>query len=136
MSKQEEPKDPDREAPGPRSFATQMATICDGELNASASRELNDALLYLESENQARRAKVKGKFKLEIDLIVDDGVCLFSYSIKSKLPEPRRQAAVMWLDKAGNLVAENPRQIKLPLREVPRGAAARDVNDAKTPKEA
>jgi hypothetical protein len=126
------------EEEGPRSFAHTMATICDGELNSAASEELHAAVKYLEEEAAGRRSKVKGKFKLEIDLQVDDnGTVLFAYSIKTKVPEPRRQAAVMWITKGGNLSTENPRQTKLPLREVSsRREPAREVEDTAHTKEA
>lgn len=122
---------------GPRSFAHTIATICEGELNSAASEELHRMVGYLEDEATGRRSKVKGKFKLELDLTVDDaGTVLFSYSIKTKVPEPRRQAAVMWITKGGNLSPENPRQTRLPLREVQtRRGAPREVDEA-TPKEA
>lgn len=108
---------------GPRSFAHQVATLCDGDLNAAASQDMHDLLLALRSEAQARCKKVKGTFKLELTIEVnDDDVAGISFSVKTKAPEPRRRTAVMWLSPGANLSPENPRQQNLPgLREVAGG---------------
>jgi hypothetical protein len=122
---------------GPHSFAHQIALMCDGETNAEASEEMHDLLKRLRAEASARRKKVKGTLKLELTLEVDDNdVVGLSYSIKCKAPEPRRQTQVLWLSKGGNLSPENPRQQKLPLREVGgRDEPAREVRDTGTTRE-
>lgn len=116
---------------GPRSFAHQIATMCNGETNIEASQELHDLLLALRAEALARRKKVKGEFKLVFAIEVnDDDVVTISPSIKSKAPEPRRSGSIWWLTPGGNLTPENPRQAVLPgIREVPRPAVREvDIN--------
>lgn len=120
----------------PRSFAHALATLCEGEANAACSSDMHELLLVLSAEAAARRKKVKGTLKLDLTFEVDDnGVVGIAYSVKAKAPEPRRQTAVMWL-KGGNLTPENPRQQKLPLREVNAGAGAREVENQHATKEA
>lgn len=129
MSKNEEIEEHIEE--GPRSFAHQIATMCNGATNIEASQELHDLLLALRAEAAARRKNVKGVFKLELHIEVnDDDVVAVAPSIKSKCPEPRRATSIMWLTAGGNLTPENPRQQELPgVREVPRPAVREiDIN--------
>ena len=120
----------------PRSFAHAIATLCEGEANGALSSDMHELLLVLSAEASARRKKVKGTLKLDLVFEVDDnGVVGIAYSVKTKAPEPRRQTAVMWL-KGGNLTPENPRQQKLPLREVNAGGDAREVENHHATKEA
>lgn len=136
MSKHHEELD-EEIAEGPRSFAHQIATLCEGEVNIACSQELHDLLLHLRHEAQARRKNVKGELTLKLVLEVrDDDVVGIAHSIKTKAPEPRRRAALMWLSPGGNLTPENPRQQELPgLREVPggRNEAPREVAPARAP---
>lgn len=122
---------------GPRSFAHQIGTMCEGEVNLACSTELHDLLLHLRHEAQARCKKVKGTFKLELTIeVTDDDIVGIAHSIKVKAPEPRRRAAIMWLSPGGNLTPENPRQQTLPgLREVPggRNESPREVAPGRAP---
>lgn len=107
------------EEEGAHSFAHQVATLCEGEANEAISDEMFALLQSLRAEASARRKQVKGTLKVELFFVVDDNDTVgITYSVKKKAPEPRRQSAHMWLTKGGNLSPENPRQQKLPLREV------------------
>lgn len=121
----------ERTEEGPRSFAHQLATMCDGETNIEASQELHDLLLNLRAEAAVRRKNVKGEliFRLSIE-VTDHDIVTVAPPIKSKSPEPRRASTIMWLTAGGNLTPENPRQQTLPgVREVPRPA----VREIETP---
>ena len=50
-----------------------------------------------------------------------DGVTMtVSDKVAVKAPEPERGAAIFFADDAGNLVRHDPRQLEIPVREVPR----------------
>jgi len=113
---------------GARSFARLIEQVADGDAQRALSDELHALCTRLREEAQARGTDVGGELTLTLKLKVEPSdVVGVSYEIKSKLPGPRRSKGVMWLTKGGNLTPSNPRQQRLPLKEV--GGAEREVRD-------
>lgn len=122
----------DTEESGPRSFAVFIRTLADGEAEEAISGKLYELLAALREAAENKGGSAKGELTLKLSIAVDarDQVAI-KYDVKTKEPAPDHPSAVMWLDKKGHITAENPRQQKLPLREVPR-AKVKDIQaDAK-----
>lgn len=104
---------------GPHAFNRFLAMLGDGAAHAEVSAHLHELGIALEREADAQQKKVAGELTLKISLTCEpNGVVGANYEIKRKEPAPRRPGSIFWLTKGGNLTPENPRQQKLPLREV------------------
>lgn len=113
---------------GARSFALILGQCEDGQLHAELSEKLQ-ALNANLSKHAESFGKAKGEIVLSLKLSVDQlGTTQIEADIKIKEPKVVRPRSVFWLNSSNNLLNENPRQTKLPLREVPLSKdAARDV---------
>lgn len=85
--------------------------------------ELSDALAELVSAVDEQRRS--GTLTLTIQLVPNsDGVTVtVSDAIKIKAPEAKRGAAIFYVGANGALERNDPRQMQLPVREVPRADA-------------
>lgn len=121
-------QDDDLTLAGPRSFAVFLARLGDGEANFELSEALHRLTDKLHDE-ALNAGKAKGKLTLTLAFAVGkNGQVEIERDVKVAEPKPVRGKAVAWIDRKGNLVSENPRQAKLPLRPVDApGEAPRDV---------
>jgi|SRR5690606_22136906 len=104
---------------GPRSFAVVFQTIADGEAHTEASEEMQGLLKLLQEEARNTNGTASGSMTIKLGLKVDaKGVATIAYSVDVKKPTRKRPGATMWVTKGGNLSPDNPRQQKLPLRDV------------------
>lgn len=113
---------------GTRSFAFLLQQIGDGTLHGQASDELRRVVSELSALAQRVDAKVKGGLTIKLSLSAKpNGTVEVDGVVEAKLPKPRAAGqSVFWISKGGNLSVDNPRQQRLPLREVtppPREAA-------------
>lgn len=115
---------------GPRSFTVFMRDLSDGEAEGELSYQLHELCKRMQEEAAARNDKVKGKLALTVSLQAEpSGIVGVSYAVDVKAPKRRTSPAVFWLTRGGNLTGQNPKQQKLPLREVAAPPAeARDVD--------
>lgn len=114
---------------GPRGFSVLLQQIDDGSLHAELSETTQK--LITELTNQADRYGTKTKGSLTVTLAFTantKGNVEVVSEVKTKTPKEKRMPTVMFVTPGGNLSPENPRQQRLPLREVPAAVAApRDV---------
>jgi len=104
---------------GPRSFSVVFQAIADGEAHAEASEEMQSLLKSLQDEAKNTNGSASGSMTIKLGLKVDaKGVATIAYSVDVKKPTKKRPGATMWVTKGGNLSPDNPRQQKLPLRDV------------------
>lgn len=121
---------------GARGFATILAQIGDGVLHSELSEKLQalNTVLFAHAE---KFSNAKGEITLTLKLSMDSmGTTDVTSEIKVKEPKRVSPKSVFWLSKGNNLVNENPKQTKLPLREVsasgkqePRDVPATDVRN-------
>ena len=110
-----------------RNFGVFLTQIRDGEVNAEASRELRDLLLAL-AEHASKQGKAKGKLTLAFNFSVDArGVVAVGVETKVQTPKPERGAGIFWLTDDGNLSVQNPKQVRIPFRDVKADAEPKDV---------
>ena len=100
-------------------FSRFIAELADGEAHQQLTEALERVSKAMRVRALADHRGVRGEITLKIKLTTDERLVVdASYDVTTKEPKPPRPASVMWLDKFGNLTPENPRQEKLPLREV------------------
>lgn len=116
----------DRE--GARGFAVVLQQLDDGCFHAEVSEALRKLNRELSDMANSHGGKVKGTMTLALTLTAqDDGTISIDCDVKTKSPKPRRPRSLFWLTKGDNLTLDNPRQQKLPLRDVGGAGRARDV---------
>lgn len=88
----------------------------------AAHAELSDSLNELVEAVAATGRPGELTFKLKIKPAGkgDHGTVIVSDSTTVKLPEPERGESIFFVDEDANLARNNPAQVALPLREVPR----------------
>lgn len=106
------------------SFLQFLGRFENGELVERLTRELEEIVAAMEQVDQDHGIRTsKGSMTLEIKLARKKDV--YDISIDSKVKKPKGPASgeVMWANESNSLVPENPRQQKLPFREIarPRG---------------
>lgn len=105
----------------PTAFARFISTVDDGRPHAAITEELSLLVQKMSSEAYSRDQIVKGELTLKLKFSVSpSGVVTVDYDAKRKEPVRKTVPGVMWLAKGGQLVAQDPRQTLLPLREVKR----------------
>ena len=107
---------------GARSFARFLEKLADGDAHVELSEALHTLGAQLREEAIRVDNRVKGEITLKLAIEVEpNGVVAIRYDVKTKTPEAKRPSSVGWISTGGNLLFENPRQQKLPLREVGSG---------------
>lgn len=124
LSKEQESKEE-----GARSFARFLQYVGDGEAEPELSKKLNALMRKLSEQSDATRQPKKGRIVLTLDFKCEPGdIVHIGWDVKVKEPEESRLGSTMWLTRKGkNLTPDNPRQQKLPLREVGGPGEAQDV---------
>ncbi len=118
---------------GARGFAVLVQQIDDGMLHAELSEVVQEISGELSKHAINTGGVAKGSITLTLNLSAKaNGTVSVEADVKTKRPKAKRPGSVFWLTAGDNLSPENPRQTKLPLREVPR-AEAREVTDTVTP---
>lgn len=117
---------------GPRDFSRILMLLDEGVAHCTLSEELQKLTRAVQTQAKARSKKVAGTLSLTLQLACDEtGVVSIAYDVARKDPKPKRSQTLLWITKGGNLTEHNPRQQRLPLREVTGGqAAAREIDDA------
>jgi hypothetical protein len=129
MTKAKDDKPEDVE--GPRSFLVFLRDIDDGTIADEASKYLHELTGKLSDLVAVYGGVAKGTLTLTVNLsALANGTVDVLADVKVKEPKPKRARSVFYLTKGRNLSPDNPRQQKLPLREVPPVAGkARDIAD-------
>ena len=111
-----------------RSFGVFMGKIAEGDLELQASQELLALSKCIDAQARAQQKEVKGSLTITIKLAGDEtGAVDVTYAIERKEPKPRRARSTFWIDRKGQIVSKNPKQIELGLRDVSKKQPARDV---------
>lgn len=134
MSTKKKRDDDDEDGEGARSFTRALEMVSDGDLVREASNALRDLLLVMQHEAKETSADAKGELVLKLKIEVEpSGIATITPDIKVKEPVPKRAKGHLWLTKGGNLTPHNPRQQKLPLREV--GGEERETREVEDKRE-
>lgn len=96
-----------------RQFADILGDLEGGQVVADLTTELNDLT------SQVMALRKAGVLDLKIHVLPNgENSVEVRCVITSKAPEPARERTIMFADEHGGLRRENPRQMKLGLREV------------------
>lgn len=103
---------------GPRSFARFLEQVCDGEAHTEASAKFHELVQKLEKEAEGR-GRATGKITISLAVALDErGKADIAFDVSTKEPKKEHGKGVAWLTPGGNFTFSNPRQQKLPLRDV------------------
>jgi len=119
---------------GPRGFSHLLQQVQDGELHAELSENLQQLMKDLRLYSDRFQRDAKGNITLSLNVTVHgNGSVSIMGDVKMKTPKTPRAPSTFFLTPGNNLTLENPRQQRLPLREVPipKREAPRDVGDDK-----
>lgn len=112
----------------PRGFAVLVQQIEDGDLHAEISAAIQALNGKLDDYVRAYESTAKGEITIKLAFTAHpNGTVGVHGTVTSKAPPRKKRGSVFWLTKGNNLSPENPRQTKLPLREVPSAAPVRDL---------
>jgi hypothetical protein len=119
---------------GPRSFSMFLQKLEDGQLLLDLSVRLFELCQRI-AQIAKSTGSAQGELVLKIKILgQEDGKVQVDADFATKEPQPKRGRTWLWFSKAGNLVAENPKQQPLFPREVPAPTpVARDVPDVHEP---
>jgi hypothetical protein len=107
------------EEPGPRSFGVFFNGLASGQAEGEAAYELAELLKRLHEESKTQVRQVTGSLTIELGFAcAETGVVEVRFAVKRKDPKRKTEPSHFWMDKKSRLVTENPRQQKLPLRDV------------------
>jgi hypothetical protein len=110
-----------------RSAGTLLQSLEDGQLLEDLSTEILDLNSKLANHAEAV-GKAKGEVRLTLKFTADQGgTVTVDADITVKDPRSLRARSVLWMTKGGHLSSENPKQTKLPLREISLPKETRDV---------
>lgn len=104
---------------GPRGFAVMLQQVHDGELHGELSTELQKLVSKLGDHSTKFQKPAKGAITLTLNITAVGATVEVVGDVKVKAPKVPRSRSIFWSTSGGNLSVENPRQTKLPLREVP-----------------
>jgi hypothetical protein len=101
-----------------RSFSALLNGLEDGNLVIDLTNKLAELNAKL-AEEALNAGESRGELMLKLKCSCDNGGTVsIECEVKLTEPKPKRQRSVLWLDAHHKLVARNPRQQLLPLREV------------------
>ena len=122
------------EEEGARSFCRTLEQIDDGQGVIDMSVELQVLLTNLLKHARNTNQDAKGSYTLKLQFNVEpNSIVNVGYEVGVKTPKRKTGKTTVWVTNGGNLVAENPRQQKLPLREVQTRHYADVDNDVALP---
>jgi hypothetical protein len=116
---------------GARSFAVLMRQLQEGDYEGEVSEKFQELVARLGAHAERFSCVAKGHIDLKLNVTAEaNGVfTVVPGDIRTKWPLTPRAKEIYYLTKGKNLTRENPRQQKLPLREVPQTKTqAKDIN--------
>lgn len=113
---------------GARSFARFLEAVDQGEANQQASDQLLKLMRIMRQLARATQTPQVGRLTLKFGFAVEpNDTVQVAYQVEIKEPSRKTARSHFWLTPGSNLSVENPRQMKLALRDV--GAGAREIVD-------
>jgi hypothetical protein len=115
---------------GSRAFGVMLNTLGEGAVQAEATEQLHDLVKHLLLDAN-HGGSGKGKLTITLNLKAErEGTVAITSSVDVKAPKLALPKSTYWTTAQGNLTEHNPKQVKLPLREVPQPAQAADPSGA------
>lgn len=106
-----------------RTFGAFIGAVEYGKLHGELTEALRTLNKTLCDHAAEFGGKAKGSLSLTIDLTLNGGLFEISADYKTKLPKAKRDRSVMWTTPNGDFAVSDPRQPRLPLRDVTPPAA-------------
>lgn len=123
------PRNGKKKDEGIRNFTAILAQVGDGDLHDELGELLHELVAELKHHVDYFQRDAKGTLTLKLNVAArGDGSVTVAGDVAIK--KPTRSGSTFFLTPGANLTLENPKQQKLPLREVP--PAPRNVKDLPT----
>jgi hypothetical protein len=111
----------------PRDFQDVLTDIDGGRFHDLVSEALREIVQAVQDTNQ------KGSLDLKFNISCDRGnMVKIDASMKRSVPSPKTPMMLAYVDDAGNLSQEDPRQEKLPQVDVRRTVVKLETKDVRT----
>lgn len=110
--------EPNAEAGKITSFTSFMQQVEGGKLHDDLTREIPDINGTLSNHVINNGGVAKGKLKLEVEFTLKDGVMEVTGSYDVTLPKEKRGRSIFWLTPDNHFTQANPKQDRLPFRDV------------------
>lgn len=108
------------EQEGARSFTRFMDLLDDGRAVPIISQQMQKLLVELKEQAEKNRTDKRGMLSLKLAFEVNEvGQVDVVYQVDTKAPSEKYGRSVYWLTEGANVTADNPKQQRLPLRDVP-----------------
>ena len=108
------------EQEGARSFTRFMDLLDDGRAVPVISQQLQKLLVELKEQAEKNNTDKRGLLVLKLAFEVNEvGQVDVVYQCDTKAPTEKHGRSVYWLTEGANITADNPKQQRLPLRDVP-----------------
>jgi hypothetical protein len=137
MAKTTTPETEIQKEEGARGFAPFLQQVDDGELHLEVSKTTQELIGDLYAYANKYQRDGKGTLTLTLNFAVhgNGGISVVG-DVKTKKPKTPRAPSMFFRTPGNNLSLENPRQTKLPLREVPAAPSdiPREVNHEGAPR--
>jgi len=120
----------DEEQLDPTSFLEFAQSLGGGECVRYLTEALHELTLKMRHESVAQNEVVKGGLVLNIKLShAPTGIVSTAYEIKQTPPPKKTSGSIHWSTKAGQLVRQDPAQVKLPLNDIGAPRKPRDLKN-------
>lgn len=126
------------EKEGARSFSRFVEQVDDGGALIAISEAMHKLLVEIKETADTTCQETKGALAVQFQFTANGGAIDVTYSIATKSPKRKFARSTFYLTAGANLSVENPRQLGLPLREVPEHRHYQDVesdNDNRSAKD-
>ena len=117
--KHDEIEDEDPKDEGPRGFGPFLQQVGDGDFHTELSTTQQKLVADLFAYANKFQRNAKGTMTIALNFtVLGNGNVMVDGDVKTKTPKVPRAASMFFRTPGNNLSIENPRQQKLPLRDV------------------
>jgi hypothetical protein len=111
----------ENEAAKMHSFVTFLGQVSDGSLKTALDKELKNVVTALNSYHANTSLDGKASLTIKIDFVQQNSIIAVTSDVKSVLPKEKLPSSVFFPTGDNMLTIENPRQQKLPFKDVING---------------
>lgn len=104
--------------PPARNFNTFIAQVQDGAFHAELSDKLRELIGDLSNHKASYGGKAIGTMTIKLGFTLDAGVVEIMAKAETTTPKAPTTKTIMWVTPENNLTGANPKQAKLPFRDV------------------
>lgn len=101
-----------------RTFSILLTELEDGQIHDELSKAVQDIVAELETVSAGQGGKPTATLTVKLEFTRDSGVIEIKADYAVKNPKLKRIKSLFWPTKENHLTRDNPKQQKLPFRDV------------------